>query len=74
MIRKSEHFGRKRVSCDFLAENKQRMLNSPTFCEFLPERWRIVFKNWISARIYHEVLKNLASSLIEIFAEKRTCV
>jgi hypothetical protein len=30
---------------------------------FLPEKWRIVLKNWVSARIYHEVLKNLPESI-----------
>jgi hypothetical protein len=33
------------------------------FCDFLPEKWRIVLKNRISARIYYEVLKNLPESL-----------
>jgi hypothetical protein len=28
--------------------------------DFLPEKWRIVHENPISARIYHEVLKNFA--------------
>ncbi len=30
--------------------------------DFLPEKWRIVHENPISARIYHEVLKNFAES------------
>ncbi len=31
--------------------------------DFLPEKWRIVHENPVSARIYHEVLKNLAESM-----------
>jgi hypothetical protein len=30
--------------------------------DFLPEKWRIVHENPISARIYHAVLKNFAES------------
>jgi hypothetical protein len=30
---------------------------------FLPEKWRIVHENPVSARIYNEVLKNLAESI-----------
>ncbi len=30
--------------------------------DFLPEKWRIVHENPISARIYHEVLKTFAES------------
>ena len=30
--------------------------------DFLPKKWRIVRENPISARIYNEVLKNLAES------------
>jgi hypothetical protein len=61
------------ASYDFWTENEQRMLNSSTFCvffidksvfrDFLTEGWRIMLKNRISARIYHEVLKNLTKSL-----------
>jgi hypothetical protein len=32
------------------------------FCDFLPERWRMVLKNRISAKIYYEASKNLAES------------
>jgi len=31
--------------------------------DFLPEKWRIVHENPVSARIYHEILKNLAESI-----------
>jgi len=31
--------------------------------DFLPEKWRIVHENPVSARIYNEVLKNLAESI-----------
>ncbi len=31
--------------------------------DFLPEKWRIVHENPVSARIYHEVLKNLAENI-----------
>jgi hypothetical protein len=38
------------------AENKQRMLNSTTFCGFLLTK-SVCLR--LSARIYHEVLKNV---------------
>jgi hypothetical protein len=42
------------------AENKQRMLNSTTFCGFLLTK---SVRLRLSARIYHEVLKNVVGSL-----------
>ncbi len=62
------------VSYDFPAETEQRMLHSSTsseilliknvfFFDFLPEKWRIAHENLVSARIYHEVLKNLAENI-----------
>jgi hypothetical protein len=42
------------------AENKQRMLNSTTFCGFLLTK-SVCLR--LSARFYHEVLKNVVGSL-----------
>jgi len=65
------------VSYDFPAETEQGMLHSSTsreifvdekcffFVDFLPEEWQILHDNLVSARIYHEILKN--------FAERQTC-
>jgi hypothetical protein len=48
------------------------LLTKVFFCDFLPERWRIVLKNRISARIYYNVLK-IWQKVLEIFAERRAC-
>jgi hypothetical protein len=31
--------------------------------EFVPEKWRIVLRNLVSARVYHEVFEDLAESI-----------
>jgi len=43
------------------------------FCDFLSERWRIVLKNRISARIYHGFFKKIWRKILETFAERRAC-
>jgi len=60
------------VSYDFSAENKHP---HPKFIDFLLERWRIVLKNRISVKIYHEVLKNFADRqpFFQFFAGKSLC-